>query len=140
RASFTTTLDDCLNDPTKKAAEALELYFGAYLTLGESEDSKLCLCGALAIESGTLPMELQNELRLFFDHHLRWLEAILSRGAKTGEFTLRLEPKVLARVFLDSLQGSLLIGRTTSHRAHVRDTVQALRATVGITAPVRSRS
>lgn len=140
RAYFTTTLDACLKDPTKTAAEALELYFSAYLGLGESEDSKLCLCGALAIEFGTLPMDLQDELRLFFDHHLRWLEAILSRGAKTKEFTLALEPKVLARVFLDSLQGCLLIGRTTSHRAHVRETVQALRDTVGLTAPVRSRS
>jgi TetR/AcrR family transcriptional repressor of nem operon len=113
----------------RTAADALDLYFGIYLGVGEGGD-KICLCGSLASEFAALPDTLQREVRRFFEQHQDWLETILALGGKTGEFRLEAKPRALAKLFLDALQGSLVVARATGERNHVRETIRSLKAVI----------
>jgi TetR/AcrR family transcriptional repressor of nem operon len=129
RARFATALDRYLTATNKTSAAALDFYFSAYIEFGETED-KVCLCGSLASEFSALPASVRSEVRLFFADHQDWLETILSRGSSRGEFKFEGKPRVIAKLFLDSLQGSLIIKRATSDTHHVRETVRALKQSI----------
>jgi TetR/AcrR family transcriptional repressor of nem operon len=129
RGNVNAVLDAQLRRRDRTAAEALDLYFGIYLGVGEGGD-KICLCGSLASEFAALPDTLQLEVKRFFDRHQDWLETILALGEKTGEFRLEAKPRALAKLFLDALQGSLIVARATGERNHVRETIRSLKAVI----------
>src|SRR5580658_8135997 len=68
RGNVNAVLDAQLRRRDRTAAEALDLYFGIYLGVGEGGD-KICLCGSLASEFAALPDTLQLEVKRFFDRH-----------------------------------------------------------------------
>jgi TetR/AcrR family transcriptional regulator, transcriptional repressor for nem operon len=43
---------------------------------------RLCLCGMLAAEYGTLPKPMQEEIRAFFDANEKWLASVIDEGRK----------------------------------------------------------
>lgn len=125
RSLFKDALDEVLTRSGTSAGEALEFYFRAYVDVGSTED-KICLCGALAGEFMALPEEMKDEVRSFLEHHQDWLEAILSLGESTGEFQFAGKPRAMAKLFLDALQGSLVIRRATGNRSHIQETLRTL--------------
>ena len=129
RANVSAVLDAYMQRRDRTAAEALDLYFGVYLGVGEDGD-KICLCGSLASEFAALPVTLQLEVKRFFEQHQDWLETILQLGERTGEFRLESKPRALAKLFLDALQGSLIVARATGERNHVRETIRSLKAVI----------
>lgn len=129
RANVDAVLENYMQRRDRTAAEALDLYFGVVLGVGEDGD-KICLVGSLASEFAALPSALQLEVRRFFEQHQDWLEAILALGEKTGEFRLESKPRAIAKLFLDALQGSLIVGRATGERTHVRETIRSLKTVI----------
>ena len=113
RKTFSIAMDRLTNDETVSALNALKFYFTPYQDLGESGD-KICLCASLAGELMALSQEMQKEVALFFDDHIKWLEGILKKGRKTGEFSYTEEPKDLvgALLFLTSEQCGFVNGQT----------------------------
>src|SRR4051812_21974014 len=45
-------------------------------------DGRMCLCGMLAAESGTLPKAMREDMRRFFDVNEKWLATVLHQGRK----------------------------------------------------------
>lgn len=41
----------------------------------------------MAAELNSFPLEIREELNLFFDANTAWLEHVLDQGKKSGEFT-----------------------------------------------------
>ena len=78
----------------------------------------MCLCGMLAAEHETLPLDMQAAVREFFDRHELWLEGLLRAGKAAGEIEYHGEASDNAGLILSLLQGALMLGKTmgTSNR------------------------
>jgi TetR/AcrR family transcriptional repressor of nem operon len=73
------------------------------------QNNRMCLCGMLAAEYATLPAEMQDQLRRFFDANEVWLAAVLEDGRRAGEFAFRGPAKQRARIVLGALEGAMLV-------------------------------
>tara|TARA_B100000900_G_scaffold66773_1_gene51987 strand:- start:782 stop:1375 length:594 start_codon:yes stop_codon:yes gene_type:complete len=129
RGTFAAQLQEISEDPSKSSVDALDFYFSPYLFFASTRD-KVCLCGALAGEMPALPKTMRAEVKQFMKAHQQWLEEILRRGSGLGEFALIDSPKSLSRVIFNSLQGSLLVRRSTKDVSQLKDVISAIRKLV----------
>ena len=129
RDTFTAQLQQISEDPAKSSWDALEFYFSPYLFLASTPD-KVCLCGALAGEIPVLPEVMRVGVKQFIEAHQRWLEEILREGVERGELVLIDSPKSLSRVIFNSLQGSLLVTRSTGDVSQLKEIINAMRKLV----------
>ena len=129
RDTFAAHLQQISEDPAKSSWDALEFYFSPYLFLASTPD-KVCLCGALAGEIPVLPEVMRVEVKQFIEAHQRWLEEILREGVERGELVLIDSPQSLSRVIFNSLQGSLLVRRSTGDVSQLKEIINAMRKLV----------
>jgi TetR/AcrR family transcriptional repressor of nem operon len=86
----------------------------AYAQLFEKtyqEDRRLCVCGMLGAESDSLPPEVSEAVRLFFEKNLHWLASTLREGASSQQIKLAGSAEATAELLLSALEGSMLLGR-----------------------------
>jgi TetR/AcrR family transcriptional repressor of nem operon len=76
-------------------------------------DERMCLCGMLAAEFGTLPEPMQHALRAFFALNERWLASLLERGEREGCFVLRVPASEAASMLVSALEGAMLVARAS---------------------------
>jgi TetR/AcrR family transcriptional repressor of nem operon len=125
RDTFASQLEAIKNDPDKTAWEALEFYFSPYLHFASTPDT-VCLCGALAGEVPALPEEMRAEVKQFMEDHQRWLEVILRTGRKNGELNFKETPARLSRMLFNTLQGTLLVKRSTDDLSQLKDVIKVI--------------
>src|SRR6185369_16256418 len=65
---------------TSSAPEKLRRYAAIYEDV--LRDNRMCLCGMLAAEFGTLPKAMKDDMRHYFDANERWLVGVLAQGKK----------------------------------------------------------
>jgi len=87
----------------------LERYAKLYEDVLRGE--RLCLCGMLAAEYGTLPQPLQEEIRRFFDVNEVWLAGIIEQGRRAKMFHSRGTSREVARMLISALEGAMLVAR-----------------------------
>jgi TetR/AcrR family transcriptional repressor of nem operon len=75
-------------------------------------DGRMCLCGMVAAEYGTLPAPMQSAIRLFFEFNESWLARVLEHGSQQGRLALRVAPRDMARMLVGALEGEMLVART----------------------------
>jgi TetR/AcrR family transcriptional regulator, transcriptional repressor for nem operon len=75
-------------------------------------DGRMCLCGMVAAEYGTLPAPMQSAIRLFFEFNESWLARVLEQGSQQGRLALRVAPRDMARMLVGALEGEMLVART----------------------------
>jgi len=90
----------------------LERYAKLYEDVLRGE--RLCLCGMLAAEYGTLPNPLQAEIRRFFDVNEVWLAEIVEEGRRAKVFHSRGTSREVARMLISALEGAMLVARPYS--------------------------
>ena len=129
RDTFAAQLQQISEDPAKSSWDALEFYFSPYRFFASTPD-KVCLCGALAGEIPVLPEVMRVEVKQFIEAHQRWLEEILREGVERGELVLIDSPQSLSRVIFNSLQGSLLVRRSTGDVSQLKEIINAMRKLV----------
>ena len=129
RDTFAAQLQQISEDPAKSSWDALEFYFSPYRFFASTPD-KVCLCGALAGEIPVLPEVVRVEVKQFIEAHQRWLEEILREGVERGELVLIDSPQSLSRVIFNSLQGSLLVRRSTGDVSQLKEIINAMRKLV----------
>jgi len=108
RLAFECALEAITNedaDAGVKLQRYTDLYYAVML------DDHMCLCGMLAAEIATLPLPMQDELRLFFDANERWLTELLDAGRQAGSLAFPEQPKERARLLLGTLEGAMLVAR-----------------------------
>ncbi len=127
REHLATKLDGVANADDKSAVDAFDVYCTPYTDLGTGSD-KICLCGSLAGEFMALPKDMRNEVSIFFESHIKWLENILAQGKKTGEFIFDDPLPMMAQLILDSLQGALIVKRATANTHHLHNVIRTLKA------------
>jgi TetR/AcrR family transcriptional repressor of nem operon len=90
------------------------------------DENRLCLCGILAAESGTLTDEMKVELRRFFEGCEQWLTDQLQTGRKSGELSFSGTPSAAACAVLSALEGAMITGRAFGNDRHLRESAQWL--------------
>jgi TetR/AcrR family transcriptional repressor of nem operon len=101
---------EAIDEHARRPRDKLHRYVAIYE--GVLKQDRMCLCGMLAAEFGTLPDAMRDEMRRFFDVNERWIAAVLQQGKKdkTLKFT---GPAVEgARALIDTLEGAMMIART----------------------------
>ncbi len=126
RDTFASQLEAIQSDPRKDAWGALDFYFSPYLYFAQTPN-KVCLCGALAGEIPALPEEMRVEVKQFMEDHQSWLEAILRNGRKNGELTFDETPARLSRMLFNTLQGTLLVKRSTNDLSQLQDVIKVIK-------------
>ncbi len=95
---------------TADARERLRRYVAIYA--GVVRDNRMCLCGMLAAEFGTLPEPMRDDMRHFFDENERWLVGVLKEGKRARVLTFKGSPAEAARALVGSLEGAMLLARS----------------------------
>lgn len=126
RDTFATQLEEIKSDPQKNVREALDFYFSPYLHFAQTPN-KVCLCGALAGEIPALPEAMRLEVKVFMEDHQRWLEEILRSGRRNGELTFDETPARLSRMMFNTLQGTLLVKRSTDDLSQLKDVIKVIK-------------
>jgi TetR/AcrR family transcriptional repressor of nem operon len=91
------------------AAARLRAYVKLYADV--LTDERMCLCGMVAAEYGTLPAAMQEALRVFFEFNEAWLARLLEQGSREGSLRLRVAPLEAARMLVGALEGEMLVAR-----------------------------
>ncbi|MDC1119642.1 TetR/AcrR family transcriptional regulator [Gammaproteobacteria bacterium] len=120
RSNFAEQLEAIKNDPDKTSWDSLEFYFSPYFHFASTPD-QVCLCGALSGEVTALPEEMRIEVKLFMEAHQLWLKEILINGLNKQEMNFDMPPIQLARMIFNSLQGALLVKRSTDDLNQIED-------------------
>ena len=128
-ARFSAALAAIAADAAQSSMAMLDVYTQPYRAFADTPD-KVCLSAALAGEMLALPDEVRIRVSRFFDGHQAWLTQIMERGAGTGEFRLSASPARMARMAFASLQGALLVKRTTGDASQLDDVIAALKAQI----------
>ncbi|MBV8341701.1 MAG: TetR/AcrR family transcriptional regulator [Gammaproteobacteria bacterium] len=98
-----------ISDAAADAPAQLRAYVKLYSDV--LAERRLCLCGMVAAEYGTLPAPMQAALRVFFGVNESWLSRLLEEGSRDGSLDLRVAPLEAARMLVGALEGAMLVAR-----------------------------
>ena len=101
---------EAIDEESQGAVARLEAYVALYA--GVLRGDRMCLCGMLAAEFSTLPGEMQQEIRAFFDMNERWLSHVLDGGKALGELRFEAPSNEIASDIVGTLEGTMLIARS----------------------------
>ena len=105
---FEAALDD-IDRRTTDPLSKISAYAGIYVHVVQQQ--RMCLCGMLAAEYQTLPVQMRDAVVRFFDINETWLEAVLEAGAVAGTLHPRGSARDAARVVISTLEGAMLVAR-----------------------------
>ena len=89
---------------------------------------RMCLCGMLAAEYATLPSQMQDELRRFFDANEIWLASVLENGRETGDLAFLSPVRQRARSVIGALEGAMLVACAYGDARRFQSTARLLLA------------
>lgn len=101
---------DKIGETHSGAIEQIQAYVDLFIgTYGATQ--RLCPGGMLGAEAETLPERVRAGVTAFFELNLSWLEAVITRGKKSGAFALRDRPDQTALLMFAALEGAMVVGR-----------------------------
>ncbi len=92
------------------ASDLMREYGGLFVSTLQNQRG-LCLCGVLAADVSSLPERVRSEVALFFADQYDWVTNVLRNGQATGEIRNDLDAGMFAKLFVSSLEGSMLVAR-----------------------------
>jgi TetR/AcrR family transcriptional repressor of nem operon len=108
-ANFLAALDK-IDARSKDAREKLRRYATIYEDVLRAD--RMCLCGMLAAEFGTLPKPMRDEMRHFFDVNEKWLVGVLQEGRKAKVLEFSGSAAEAAQTLIGALEGAMMIARS----------------------------
>jgi len=101
---------DAIDAAAKDAPDKLRRYAALYEEV--LRDNRMCLCGMLAAEFGTLPKSMRDEMRHYFDANEKWLVGVLQDGKKAKSLKFPGTPAETAQGLIGTLEGAMMIARS----------------------------
>jgi len=101
---------EAIDAEAKGARQKLRRYAAIYEAV--LRDERMCLCGMLAAEYGTLPKRMKDDMRHFFDANERWLVTVLQEGKRQKALAFTGPASEAAQTLLGALEGAMLIARS----------------------------
>ena len=102
----------------KDAHDKLKRYAAIYEDV--LRDNRMCLCGMLAAEFGTLPKPMRDEMRHYFDANERWLVGVLQEGKRAKVLKFSGTAAEAAQTLIGALEGAMMIARSYGDLARFR--------------------
>jgi TetR/AcrR family transcriptional regulator, transcriptional repressor for nem operon len=96
---------------------------------------RMCLCGMLAAEYGTLPKPMRAAVRRFFDENETWLEGLLESGRAAGTLDFAGSARETARLVVSALEGAMLVARPYGDAGRFQAAASALLGSLAGAAP-----
>jgi TetR/AcrR family transcriptional repressor of nem operon len=122
-AHFARALEDIsASEPDARAR--LRRYAALYAAVLRKD--RMCLCGMLASEFGTLPTPMRVAVTGFFDENERWLTDVLEQGRRARALRFRGPAREVARTLVASLEGAMLVARSYGDPARFEATAERL--------------
>ena len=120
---------EAIDAQSADAREKLRRYAAIYGdVLG---DNRMCLCGMLAAEFGTLPEPMRAEMRHYFDANENWLAGVLKQGKKDKTLKYSGDPAEAAQALVGALEGGMMIARSFADPARFKVTAERMLADLG---------
>jgi TetR/AcrR family transcriptional repressor of nem operon len=136
-ARYTEAFETALQAITARlphADERLRAYVKLYADVLANE--RMCLCGMVAAEYGTLPPQMQEAIRVFFEFNESWLAGLLDQGTREGCLSVRVPLHEAARMLVGALEGEMLVARAYGDPARFESAARLLLTQLaGSTAP-----
>ena len=107
-----------IDEQAKDSRDKLRRYAAIYGSV--LQDDRMCLCGMLAAEFGTLPEGMRVEMRHYFDANEQWLVGVLKQGKKDKTLKFAGTPAETAQGLIGSLEGAMMIARSYGDPARFR--------------------
>ncbi|HET9978124.1 MAG TPA: TetR/AcrR family transcriptional regulator [Burkholderiaceae bacterium] len=117
---------DAIDLESRSAFDRLQRYARLYASV--LSESRMCLCGMLAAESGTLPEPMRAGLQHYFDANEHWLARVLDDGRKAGELRFEGRPLAVAAMLVGALEGAMMLARSYGDSARFDSAAQRLLA------------
>lgn len=118
------------------AFDRLQRYARLYASV--LSENRMCLCGMLAAESGTLPEPMRDGLLHYFDANERWLARVLDEGREAGELRFEGRPLAVAAMLVGALEGAMMLARSYGDDARFDSAAQRLLADLKAAPTARS--
>ncbi|MEP1768352.1 MAG: TetR/AcrR family transcriptional regulator [Sulfitobacter sp.] len=100
--------------------------YGAFFVTTLREQDRLCLGGMLAADVASLPDQVRNEVVAFFNAQSDWVEKTVRDGQATGDFRADLDAAKVAKMFVSSLEGAMMISRGIEQPQDLEDALEVL--------------
>jgi TetR/AcrR family transcriptional repressor of nem operon len=126
-ARYTEAFETALRAITARlphADERLRAYVKVYADVLANE--RMCLCGMVAAEYGTLPPQMQEAIRVFFEFNESWLAGLLDQGNREGCLSVHVPPHEAARMLVGALEGEMLVARAYGDPARFESAARLL--------------
>jgi TetR/AcrR family transcriptional repressor of nem operon len=130
RATFRDQLDR-ISSARRDSRTKLKAYAQLYLD-SLRDDDRMCLCGMLASDIGTLPEEIRREVIGFFAENETWLSKVLDEGRKAGTLGFSGPAETEAQLLLTGFQGAMLVARSFGDETRFRTIVRKLLTRLGV--------
>jgi TetR/AcrR family transcriptional regulator, transcriptional repressor for nem operon len=109
----TDQIDEQIKDPLKRIEAYVQYWEGCI----RERTVPFCIAALLGAELPSLPGEVQEEVRLYFESLSKWLEKTLKSGAKKGVIKLEDSAATEAQVLMAVVHGAMLSARATGNCA-----------------------
>lgn len=84
-------------------------------------ENMICLCGMLATDAATLPLNAREQVRGFFQDNEAWLAGVLKAGREDGELRFEGEADSAAHALFCAMQGAMIGAATFGRTARVNE-------------------
>jgi len=121
-------IDQDADDSTNKLRQFTALFIQTL-----AQENRMCLCGMLATEISTLPVEIVEEVKGFIADTEKWLTRLLTRGCQAGWLQFAGNPEDQAKALFAALEGAMITARTLNDRRHLEKVAKQLHATMIVT-------
>jgi TetR/AcrR family transcriptional repressor of nem operon len=93
--------------------------------------NRMCLCGMLAADFGTLAKPMRDSVISFFDANEAWIAAVLEEGRKAKRLRFDGSAEEAARLLVASLEGAMLVARSYGEVARFESAAERLLGELG---------
>jgi TetR/AcrR family transcriptional regulator, transcriptional repressor for nem operon len=104
---------------------ALKTYIAPVIRLGQVAKD-ICTAGMLGSEHLALPETIRAEVAAFFREQIGFLGQVLERGRTVGAFAFPGSAEDMARLFLSTVEGGLMMKRALDEPAHFEAVLNTL--------------
>lgn len=118
------TFDDDMASLEATGADAvaqLRAYIGHWERCITDDSAPFCVAGMLGAELPSLPGEVADEVKKYFDNLTAWIEHVLEAGAKDGLFKLGSSVQTEAATLVSVVYGAMLAARAYRNPALFKD-------------------
>ena len=109
------------NEPKKLLNTYIKLFRNSLL-----DDGRMCLCGMLGAEIGSLPKSVAKETKNFFEKNIEWLTSVF----KLDKANSSIQANTKAKILLSTLEGAMILSRTNENNKLFDDITKKLADTL----------